>query len=134
MVGKRADHNHHVSVARRRGQEEAEPVHVVVRIVELLDLVKTGAAIAGVDYENLDRAPKGCAESIFLVILTIKSYRPFVSARPVDWVVGAAHAAEAVDTSSQMDSDAVRRHFKRISWTARHYRLRQFRREFCSGW
>src|SRR5512146_3232958 len=46
VVGKRADHEHHVSMARCRSQEEAESVHVVVRIVELLDLIETGAAIA----------------------------------------------------------------------------------------
>ena len=46
VVRHRADDQQHIGMARRRCDKKSQPVHVVIRIVELLDFVETRAAIA----------------------------------------------------------------------------------------
>ena len=106
MVGHRADDEQDVGLARRRRDEEAEAVHVVVGVVEQLDLVQAGAAAAGVHDADVERAAEGRLERRRCASDRRPSptrSRPSHVGRRLD----AARAAEAVDAPARSTASAA---------------------------
>ena len=61
-VRDRAGDQQHIGVARRRRDEKAEPVHVVIRIIELPRLAHAGAAGPGIDKPDMQRAAESASQ------------------------------------------------------------------------
>ncbi len=80
LIGHGTDDQQHVRVARGRRDEKAEPVHVVIRIVELLYFIQACAAVARVHDEDVDGAPERPAQ--FISRAAARAARPIRRSRP----------------------------------------------------
>ena len=102
LIGHGTDDQQHVRMARRRRDEKSEPVHVVIRIVELLHLVQACAAVACVHHKDVDGPPEWLSQ---LVGRLHRRDRPFVGRLPVQRVLDATDATVAVNTAAAVHRD-----------------------------
>ncbi len=101
MIGHRSHDQKDVSVPRAGGNEESEPVHVVVGIGQFLHFVKTSATIADIDNLDMNRVGKSRGELIRFGARCGVS--PLVSGLPGERPLSFAHAAITMNAFAIVD-------------------------------
>ena len=98
VIRHRADHQQHVGVTRRGRDEKSQPVHVVIRIVELLDFIEARAAIARVHDDDVNGTLEGWPK----FILAARGQSPIRSLLPIHRMLDAANAAIAMNAAANI--------------------------------
>src|SRR5579885_227791 len=127
MLGQCSNQQEQVGMTRRGSEEKAQPMHVVIGIVELFDFVETGSAVAGIDDEYMSGPAKSRAQARCIAVPVRWKNCALVVVVPVHRGVCVAHAPEAVDTAAQINIRAAVRRVESAGRAARSYRLRALR-------
>jgi len=83
MIGNRSRHQEHIGIPRCGGKKETQPVHVVIRFVDLLDFAQTGAAGAGIYDPEVKRTPERFPEFLLPLGTGARGNGPFIISLPV---------------------------------------------------
>ena len=97
----RPDYEHDIGSPWSGGQKDAQPVHVVQRIVQLLDLVQASSAISCIHHHDVERPIKGRFQP-GIVLSYCRRLCPFITRVPVEQIRIAKVAALAPHTGPEI--------------------------------